>query len=248
MKKLIFLIANQRSGTTAFKSCLNEKNFFLSDEKFNENNFLKKKDNFYNFKKKKIIENSDNILPKNFFLILNEFVSTIYDKKLEVFGIDVKYNHCYQIPNFFEYIKKLNEHYKIKIIHLKRKNYFNTALSEIMMHKNFKNKIVIDDVSKFIKRAKRIKFLTRKVSSDLKTHHFDTLDISYENLFFRENNKDFLNSKVIDKLENFLNYKFNRTNLYSKIDKKLPLKFCDTVENYKEIKIRLNILEKILIS
>lgn len=261
MKKLILLIANQRSGTTAFRSALNSDKFQIKNELFNENqfekilknhsgkiNFEKQLKNFYVFKHYKITQDRINILPKKLFDLIKEFISMNYSTTLDMSGIDIKYNQFYQIPNFLEIITKLKEDYIIKIIHLKRSNYYKIALSEIMMHKDFKDKIEIKDVNSFIKRAKRIKQLSYNISNDLKKYNLDVLDITYEELFKKKEDKDYINSQILTKIEKFLNYKFNKENTYSKLKKKLPFKFSNTVSNYKSIKSKISFFERRLIT
>lgn len=246
MKKIVFMIARQRSGTNALNSILDQhEDICCTWEIFHPNGKQKKELNFYSFLN--LYSDSYTKIATNLCTIFDEYIKNICATlKQNVIIFDVKYNslnninsvwysHFHEIPTLINYI--INHNYCI--LHLTRKNYLNQYISHIRanlteeyVHKNhnlnddIQFRINLNDLQYFIKASMAEDLFYKNLLANYKNY----CQLDYYELF----HDDCLSKYCLDILHNFLQVN-GLDNIKAKYKKIIKDK-ADCVKNINEVR------------
>lgn len=231
--KIVFLIANERSGTNFLRSCLNSHSQIdfrgecLWPGLFDWG--------YYRFWSEKIKEEAENLLPPNRAKVFEDYLFAFRAKsKAEWFGLDIKYP---QLEGNHPFLKVIFSG-KFYILHLLRKNLFKQVVSQDIMykrinsgdkeiHRNYAPEIYKyqADPKKIINKIKRFENLQAKYSLILRESQVKYLEIYYEDIAYEKSN--------FSKILNFLGVE--EIKLESNLVKQNPWSLKDILINYQEI-------------
>lgn len=247
MSNPVVVVAKQRSGTNLLRRTLASSQYFEDlNEVFHMNN--DQPNLFWQFRQELIKENYELAFPsqENQTQIFSLFIDKISNASVDFSLIDIKYNsshhlnHLWQDPLETPYLLELLAKNNIPIIHLVRKNIFETYVSLmtasklnvwVSWDKSFTHyltfKIDINHMLAFLKNLKKEINLYRQWLYSFKG--IIVTELNYENLL---NTQGGFSEKIEQEICDFLQIseKLNLTIPTKKIAKSLQ----ETVENYED--------------
>ncbi|MHA3976054.1 hypothetical protein ACW9UR_00085 [Halovulum sp. GXIMD14794] len=249
-KKIFFVFASQRSGTTALRSCLNSSgSFFEYGEIFYPSLFS---GGYYKEYAEAINRDPSLVLPKNKRTFFLDFVEMrIRERSEPAVGFDIKYSHLDENPEVVRAAAKTGG----TAIHLVRENFLESFVSHRLMELRVEKGIIDSksvhgskvpeavqfdiDTSTIADELRRRRTRVEAVHNTLARRFTKVVYIKYESLFQNTPPTTRLSDEVQHLISESVGQKFDKTP-QTELVKQNPYGTYNIVRNYAEVSAALS--------